>query len=187
MEATYCNDQLQLADPPRPGPFAVEPFWQMVRTSQEPLRVELRTLARLSREEYDRLVRQYPGLFPRLHFAIGRLRDAVLTHFENEQALLRPLLRTLEEGGAEAAQDLRRLVPELVADHRHIVSVLASIRAITLSHHATADSPLLSMLLDSLRRIDRNLRALFALEDLESPRWVFRPAGSAKPEDLAHH
>jgi len=152
------------------GPDEVQPVWQIARRCQEPLRVELQTLARLSLEEHQRLARRYPSLFPRLHFAIGRLRDAVLTHFENEQALLMPLLCSLEQGEPDAKRDLQQRVPELTAEQDNILSTLMSIRAITAIHSGAPDSPMLGMLLFSLRRIDRNLRALFALEDLAGRR-----------------
>jgi iron-sulfur cluster repair protein YtfE (RIC family) len=172
MEATLrCTDQVLLERQPKPVLFAAPAFGQRAGTYQEALRIELQTLARLSGEEHRRLAARYPDLFPRLHFAISRLRDVVLTHFENEEALLLPLLRRLEEGGADAAPELRRLLPELVAEHQGILTVLASIRAFTCRHPAESVSPLLNVLLSSLRRFDRHLYTLLYLEEQD---WFAR-------------
>jgi iron-sulfur cluster repair protein YtfE (RIC family) len=140
---------------------------KIARTCHEPLRVELPVLARFSEEELGRHERRHPDLFPQLHFAMCRLRDAVLTHFENEQALLFPSVRLLEGDGPQAALNLRRLVPELVAEHLHIMSVLTSIRAITNEYRVLSASPLLEMLVSTLRRIDWTLQRHFDLEQRE--------------------
>jgi iron-sulfur cluster repair protein YtfE (RIC family) len=139
----------------------------IVRTCHEPLREELPVVARISEEELGRHARRHPELFPQLHFEICRLRDAVLTHFENEQALLFPSVRLLENGEPQATLDLHQLVPQLIVEHLHIMSVLTSIRTITNGYQVATDSPLLDMLVSTLRRFDRTLKRYFDLERRE--------------------
>jgi iron-sulfur cluster repair protein YtfE (RIC family) len=143
------------------------PVFDEQRTFQEQLRAELPIIARLSEDALRRHGRHHPDLFPRLHFAVCRLRDAVLTHFDNEQALLLPSVRLLEDGAPDTGLDLSRLVPELTAEHLHIMNVLTAIGTITHEYRVPATSPLLSMLVSTLRRIDRDLHRHFDLEQRE--------------------
>lgn len=137
---------------------------QIERRSHERLRVELPLIARLSEEDLAFHARSHPDLFPRLHFAMCLLRDAVLTYFDNEQALLFPSVRLIEDGVRRTALDLRRLVPELTAEQLHIRTVLTSIRTLTHTYRAAPVSPLLNMLIVTLRRIDRDLQWQFDVE-----------------------
>ena len=100
-------------------------------SDHRPLRVELPLIVRLAEEALARDGRRHPLLLPQIHLAATLLRDAVVSHFDHEDALLFPSIRLLEDGADTWALDLRQLIPEIRREHRQIEGLLAQLRIIT--------------------------------------------------------
>jgi len=130
----------------------------------QPLRVELPLVVRLAEEALDRGLPRHPGLLPQVHLAVCLLRDAVISHFDREEALLFPSLRLIEDGAGAWALDLHRLVPELMREHAHILDLLAQLRLITHDFIPPTSSPMLRTLFTALRGVTRDLEVRFRLE-----------------------
>ena len=132
--------------------------------AHRPLRVELPLIVRLAEEAIARDGRRYPQLLPQIHLAATLLRDAVMSHFDHEEALLFPSIRLLEDGADTWALDLRQLIPELRREHRQIEGLLAQLRIIT-GGFAVRGSPLMRTLFAALEGAARDLDAHFAEEE----------------------
>ena len=129
-----------------------------------PLRTQLPLIVRLAEEALPRTDRQPAQMLSQIHLAATLLRDAVLSHFDHEEALLFPSIRLLEDGAGKWALDLRQLIPELRREHHHIEGLLAQLRIIT-HGFATGGSPLVRTLFAALEGIARDLDAHFAEEE----------------------
>jgi len=129
-----------------------------------PLRIELPLIVRLAEEAIARDGRQHPQLLPEIHLAATLLRDAVVSHFDHEDALLFPSIRLLEDGADTWALDLRQLIPELRREHRQIEGLIAQLRIIT-GGFAARGSPLMRTLFAALEGTARDLEVHFAEEE----------------------
>jgi iron-sulfur cluster repair protein YtfE (RIC family) len=151
----------------------------LTQTAHETLRVELPLVARLAEDELARQCREHPEL-AMLHVTVCLVRDAALTHFEREEALLFPSIRLAEDGRADAALNLHKLIPELIREHRDVEDLLGKVRVMRRALLTSSASFLLKTLDSALSRSSRILLDHFAREERE----LFPRALALQPSSL---
>lgn len=130
------------------------------------LRRDLEVVGKLMDKVLARHGDRHPEMLPALASTFAQLRDELLAHTRDEEAICFPHIRQLLDGSRSGELDVRTMLPQLTREHIKAGMLLRDMRLLT--HHYTPPDgacPSFRALFSGLEGIERELHRHVHLEN----------------------